>query len=138
MYKMSTAALTVVLTVVLFLGCLNSPEETTSTTLGRVTPTTQTGQPTTTTLNKNVVDFKKAVSSSDVTQCDTIQDTRLKDICVRDIAVAKGDTAMCARVSAVSLKDLCYYKIALTKKDVSLCSSIQTAQIKTTCETKAR
>ncbi|MBD3388434.1 MAG: hypothetical protein GF416_05130 [Candidatus Altiarchaeales archaeon] len=126
--------LTAVLAVFLFLGCISGPEPVVVTTTQPTGDTIK--KPVTTTLNEVVKDYRKAVSESDVSSCDRMDNPRLKDICIRDIAVKEGKASLCSKIETANLKDICYYKIAVNNKDNTVCNRISTEFIKKSCMEK--
>ena len=118
--------------VILVLGCVSGPEPVVPTTLK-----TTTLKEVPTTVPKIVEEFKEAVSASDVKGCDDIGDERLKDICIKDIAVKEGDESLCTKVGTSDIRDLCYFKLALNKGDSSLCSKINRKAVRESCSEKA-
>jgi capsular polysaccharide biosynthesis protein len=123
--------LVAVLAVVLVLGCIGgpTPEVTPTPTYPPVTQPSVTP----TTLKPDIQNFREAVSGNDANACDKIEDQRLKDICVRDIAVKDNKVDLCATIQTETLKDTCYYRIAVNQKDKNLCSKITNDFIKERC-----
>ena len=130
---MKTTSLLAILGVIIVLGCMGGQTDEVTTTLPKTTPT----QPTQSTLKPDIQNFRDAVSGTDASACESIDEQRLKDICVRDIAVKEEDVELCEDIVTEDIKDLCYYKLAVNTKDSGLCENIGNDFIKTSCEGKA-
>jgi len=128
------SAIAVLFTVIVVAGCIGGGEPTTPTT-SQTKPTIR--QPSVTTPPKVVEDFKDAVGSSDLDKCQEIEDVRIRDICIRDIAVKKENSQDCEGIEGSQIRDMCYYKIAVNTGDSSLCDMVDAAFLKTNCMEKA-
>jgi len=116
--------------LVLLSGCLGPSGEVSSTTLA-VVPTTTVKK-----VSQEALDFKDAVASGDSARCGGLADARLREICVRDVAVNTGNVALCDGITAALLKDSCYYKVAANKGNGFICDKIANAAIKEDCKKK--
>ncbi|MFH0861400.1 MAG: hypothetical protein V1875_00075 [Candidatus Altiarchaeota archaeon] len=122
--------------MLLSLGCINASEPVTPTTTVKqiIVP-----QPTTTLLPKEVVEDRQTAANAqktgtDESACDVVKDQRMRDICIKNIAVKENNIGLCTKISTPDLVDNCYYRIATATKDLALCDRISNAQVKSICQ----
>jgi hypothetical protein len=116
--------------IILVLGCIGGQESEFPTTQP-LTPSTM--QAPTTTLRPDLQNYKDAVGSRDSSACAGIEDERVRDICLRDIAIKEKNSGLCDSIVTSSIRDICYYRVAIELKDKSVCEGVGSQSLRQRC-----
>jgi hypothetical protein len=76
-----------------------------------------------------------AREKDDITACDKITETYIKDSCYSQYASKAGDSTVCEKIKTLNSKDSCYSNIASSQCDTSLCNKIANNNTKEQCLT---
>jgi hypothetical protein len=124
---------------ILILGCVAEQPTTTAEPRETVTPKATRKPPrqprktTTTTLRPDIQEFRKAKETGSIDYCGNIESPRLRDTCMRDIALNTNNLRLCDSIQTQSIKDTCYYRIALNRTDSGICDQIVNSRLKELC-----
>ncbi|MFH1403016.1 MAG: hypothetical protein ABIH11_01945 [Candidatus Altiarchaeota archaeon] len=128
-YLTSIALLTV---FCLFLGCV--AENTTDTSKTTVKKSNVQKRPSRSPqISEDLADFRDVRGGKDLKACDTIESEKLKDVCIRDVAVRLNNVRACDGIQTKTVRDICYYRIAVNKTDETTCKKIGDQKLRELC-----
>ncbi|MBI5159401.1 hypothetical protein HY992_04735 [Candidatus Micrarchaeota archaeon] len=82
---------------------------------------------------KNYCYLTYSQNNEDVTACDKITDSSMKDSCYSQYASRAGDAAFCEKIKMANNKDNCYSNLASSQCDSSYCDKIINSNMKEQC-----
>jgi len=119
-----------VIAFVLVLGCVTEqPDDTPRPTV----TTVKKGVKTDMTVKPDIKNFREAKNSNDLGFCDDIESVRLRDVCIRDVAMNTSNLRACDKITTQSVKDTCFYRIAGARKDKTVCSRVESSKLLDLC-----
>jgi hypothetical protein len=74
-----------------------------------------------------------AVENRDISYCDRIPGSDYTESCYEKVAKLSLDESICAKLTDDSSRDSCYYKIGVSRKDRAICEKIQMSGLMSDC-----
>jgi hypothetical protein len=83
--------------------------------------------------SQNMRESCVAILTFNLTSCDYLRNSTIRDLCYRRINYLTPDVKICNKISNLDDKDLCYSAVAIYTTEFETCALIRNRTVQTSC-----